>query len=211
MDFSNYKAVLFDFDSTLYTPNHFGFKLVMANFFHMFTSHRDRDVRMALKGKDYNNSQAFYIEYFKLLGENNRDWYFETYLPSMARVLKKSITARPKAQELIDRLQSQGLKVGVYSDYPMVKERCEAIGLTFNTKHLWCSEAFGALKPAPRPFVTIAEELGLSPKEVLFIGDRVDTDYKGATAAGMDCVLVKTKKNAEEKEAKVLDWKDIIG
>lgn len=208
MEFSKYKAVIFDFDSTLYAPNHLGRKLVFGDLINMFKARRERTVRVKLMGKDFNNTQALYEEFFKMIGKNSRDWYFNKYLPLMVKVLKKDFKARPKAQELIDSLESGGIKACVYSDYPMVRERCEAIGLRFNNSQLWCSEMFGALKPAVRPFSSIVEKLGLMPNEVLFIGDRPDTDYAGATAAGMDCILVKTDSNKNEQS--VLEWDEIV-
>lgn len=208
MDFSKYKAVIFDLDNTLYSPNHLGRRLVTSDLPNMFKARRDRVARKNLKGKDFNNSQAFYEAFFDMIGKNSREWYFNKYLPLMVKILKKKFKARPKAQELIDRLESEGIKVCVYSDYPMVRERCEAIGLRFNNSQLWCSEMFGALKPAVRPFTSIAEKLGLMPNEVLYIGDRPDTDYAGATAAGMDCILVKTDSNKNEQS--VLEWDEIV-
>lgn len=208
LDLNRYKAVIFDFDCTLYAPNHLGRKLVFSDIFNILKARRERLARKELKGKDLNNSGAFYTEFFNRVGEDNRDWYFNHYLPLMVKLLKKGFTARPKAQELIDQLEANGIKVGVLSDYPMVMERCEAIGLKLNKNHLWCSESFGALKPAARPFLEIAKTFGVEPKDVVVIGDRIDTDYAGAKAAGMDCVLVKTKKNA--LEADVLDWEEII-
>lgn len=47
-------------------------------------------------------------------------------------------------------------------------------------------------KPAPTMFHVAAELLGAPPSSVLVVGDRVDTDIAGATAAGMPAVLVLT-------------------
>ena len=85
----------------------------------------------------------------------------------MVKLLKKGFNARPKAQELINWLENNNVMVGVYSDYPMVRERCEAVGLQLPNDRLWCSESFGALKPAARPFIEIARKLGASPEKSL--------------------------------------------
>jgi ribonucleotide monophosphatase NagD (HAD superfamily) len=47
-------------------------------------------------------------------------------------------------------------------------------------------------KPEPPCYLLAAERLGLPPREVLAIGDRLDTDIAGAHAAGMDSLLVLT-------------------
>ena len=208
IDINKYEAVIFDFDNTLYAPNHLGRRIVFSDIFNLLKARKDRLARRALKGKDFNNSQAYYQAYFELVGEKNRDWYFNRYLPLMVKLLKKGFNARPKAQELINWLENNNVMVGVYSDYPMVRERCEAVGLQLPNDRLWCSESFGALKPAARPFIEIAKKLGASPEKVLVVGDRPDTDLAGAKAAGMDCILVKTKKN--ETEPGVVEWEELI-
>lgn len=208
IDINKYEAVIFDFDNTLYAPNHLGRRIVFSDIFNLLKARKDRLARRELKGKDFNNSQAYYQAYFELVGEKNRDWYFNRYLPLMVKLLKKGFNARPKAQELINWLEENNVRVGVYSDYPMVRERCEAVGLQLPNDRLWCSESFGALKPAARPFIEIAKKLGASPEKVLVVGDRPDTDLAGAKAAGMDCILVKTKKN--ETEPGVVEWEEIV-
>ncbi|MGC8963452.1 MAG: HAD-IIA family hydrolase [Candidatus Bipolaricaulaceae bacterium] len=45
-------------------------------------------------------------------------------------------------------------------------------------------------KPSPISFQIALESLGASPKEVLMIGDRLDTDIAGAQTLGMDTALV---------------------
>lgn len=209
INFNKYKAVLFDFDCTLYAPCHLGVRIVFNDIPHMFVSKRERNVKKALVGKDFGNAEAFYKEFFRLLGEKNREWYFNSHLPLMVRLLKK-IGSRPKAQAMIEHLQQKGLKVGVFSDYPMVKERCEAIGVNVDEKHMWCSEDFGCLKPAPRPFTEIAKQVDLDPSEILFVGDRADTDYEGATKAGMSCILVDLHDDKRTNGAPVFEWNDIV-
>jgi FMN phosphatase YigB (HAD superfamily) len=72
----------------------------------------------------------------------------------------------------------------VYSDYPQTGDRLRAIGLDPPSR-VYGPEDFGAQKPAPRPFLSIAADLGAAPAAVLVAGDRDDTDGAGAAAAGM--------------------------
>ncbi len=48
----------------------------------------------------------------------------------------------------------------------------------------------GASKPDARPFLHAAGSLGLSPSEIIFVGDRYDKDYLGSQAVGMKPVLI---------------------
>lgn len=208
IDFTKYKAVIFDFDGTLYAPNKIGVKLVLGDIFNALKAKKEREVRKSMMGIDCDNKDEFYKEYFSRLGEKNKDWYFNRYMPLMVNILKNKFEARPNAQIFLDKLQANGLHVAVLSDYAMVKERMDAIHLSLPDNLLFSSETLGALKPSARPFLFVAAQLGVSPSDCLMIGDRPDTDYKGSTSVGMDCVLVHTKKN--DGADGVMDWDDIV-
>ena len=47
-----------------------------------------------------------------------------------------------------------------------------------------------AAKPAPQFFAALCERTGLGPREILFVGDDRVNDRDGATAAGLQAVLV---------------------
>lgn len=52
------------------------------------------------------------------------------------------------------------------------------------------SAEVGAIKPSQRPFLAAVDALGVSPSEVLFIGDSVERDILPAKALGMSTCLV---------------------
>lgn len=52
------------------------------------------------------------------------------------------------------------------------------------------SSDYGIVKPSPRPFLSVLEQMQASSQEVVFIGDSVRRDLGGATAAGIACILV---------------------
>ncbi len=52
------------------------------------------------------------------------------------------------------------------------------------------SSDHGMVKPSPRPFELVIEELGKNEAQCLVIGDSIRRDLGGAMAAGIDCVLV---------------------
>jgi beta-phosphoglucomutase-like phosphatase (HAD superfamily) len=121
----------------------------------------------------------------------------------MIQVLGKHYALRPGLKELLKRLEAPagspwGLppefpKLAVYSDYPCVKERFQAMDLDPGPMlRLYGPECFGAQKPAQRPFQCIAQDMGLQPEEVLVVGDREDTDGHGAFSAGMRFFCLET-------------------
>lgn len=68
---------------------------------------------------------------------------------------------------------------------------------TFKRKGLWnlfaassFSSDHGIVKPSPKPFELIVKEIGAPKEKCLVVGDSVRRDLGGASAAGLDCVLV---------------------
>lgn len=92
---------------------------------------------------------------------------------------------------LLDFLDSRQVAVGVFSDYPAAA-KLEALGLGRRFSPVLCaSDAdINAFKPHPRGFLRACETWGLSPADVLMVGDRPEVDAAGAAAAGMPCVII---------------------
>jgi putative hydrolase of the HAD superfamily len=98
-----------------------------------------------------------------------------------------------------------GLEVGVLSDYPAAT-KLAALGVADRFPLVLCSTdpEIRALKPNPRGFLIACKRWGLSPGEVLMVGDRVDVDAAGASAAGMPCVIVGRGTRSRTDSAEVL-------
>ena len=197
------KGIIFDFDGTLFDNARFPFYLICANPLDIFRLWKERLVRKYFTGCDYGSPENYTHSFFTSLGKlcfrsprRMQNWYFNRYLPRMARVLTKHYQFRSGVRELFRYFDSDSPdipRVAIYSDYPMLKERIEAMGL-YLSPHipLYGPESFGAQKPAVRPFLRIADNLGVLPEEVLVIGDREDTDGLGAFKAGMRFFCLET-------------------
>jgi FMN phosphatase YigB (HAD superfamily) len=68
---------------------------------------------------------------------------------------------------------------------------------TFKKLEIWelfsaysFSSDHGMVKPSPKPFEMVVDQLQLSKEQCLVIGDSPRRDLGGAQAAGLDCVLV---------------------
>ncbi|MDX2703738.1 HAD family hydrolase [Streptomyces sp. PA03-6a] len=59
------------------------------------------------------------------------------------------------------------------------------LGLRDRFECLVCSQELGHAKPAPEAFLGACQALGLPPAEVAYVGDKADTDARGADAAGL--------------------------
>ena len=62
------------------------------------------------------------------------------------------------------------------------------------------SSDHGMVKPSPKPFELVVEELGVKKEQCLVIGDSERRDLGGAVAAGIDCVLVGGAENLKAIE-----------
>lgn len=98
---------------------------------------------------------------------------------------------QPGAIELLDRLSAAGIRAGVFSDYPAVA-KLEALGLgdRFDPILAATDESIHAFKPHPAGLLEACRIWGLSPSEVLYVGDRPEVDAAAATAAGMRCAII---------------------
>lgn len=52
------------------------------------------------------------------------------------------------------------------------------------------SSDHGMVKPSPKPFGLVMQQLGMKKEQCLVVGDSIRRDLGGASAAGIDCVLV---------------------
>ncbi len=211
-----YKLIIFDFDKTLYNGRFYAFYIMLYNVWHLFRTRAERVVRKQLAGVDMGTGAKMRAEEMARLSAmmnietEEADKWYSAYLDSMVSILNEHYKARPMAWEVIEELLDAGVKVGVLSDYPETWRRIKALNLTDERIHKWSAEEMGALKPCARPFIEAANEVGVDSSLTLVIGDRADTDGKGAEAAGMDSLLIKGKKAKDGCGYNVAAWDEIV-
>lgn len=103
--------------------------------------------------------------------------------------LLSQIRPFPHVRAALERLRGMGLRLGLMSDYP-VDRKLGFLGLQGLWDASFCSEETGYLKPHPRPFLRLARELGVDPARMLYVGDSVSFDVKGAAGVGMRTALI---------------------
>ena len=215
----NCDAVIFDFDGTLYDYRYMPINVILNSPLDIFHIKAERDARRKLKGVDFGSAkkfkEAYAAEVAKLSGmslEKASDWCFSAGPANMLAALRKKYKCRVSAPSVFAKLDEQGVKTAVYSDYAFVEERMAAIGFADGTcKNLFSAEEFGALKPCRRPFLEIAAALEVEPERCLVVGDRSDTDGAGAEQAGMMFVQIvthKTKVSDFSSGHPVIVWDD---
>jgi len=124
--------------------------------------------------------------------------------------LSKVSQAEPKIKETLTALKRLGLKLGIVSNTFVtggsLEKHLEQLGiLDFFSVRIYSYE-FDFRKPDVRIFKVAAERIGEMPENIMFVGDRIDTDIKPATKASMQAVLKEAYTNIGRKIPKGV-WK----
>jgi predicted HAD superfamily phosphohydrolase YqeG len=95
-----------------------------------------------------------------------------------------------KLLQFMQILKHKGIKIVVYSDYPLDK-KIEALS-PFQADYCFCAsdEPIRRLKPDSRGINHIITVLDMPVEQMVFIGDRYSKDGKCAEAVGMDYIIL---------------------
>jgi HAD superfamily hydrolase (TIGR01549 family) len=90
----------------------------------------------------------------------------------------------------LEKLHAAGYRIGVagnhFADFAQTLRKMNA-----PIDFIGSSEEWGVEKPSAEFFVRIAEVAGVKPREIAYVGDRVDNDVLPAKAAGMVSVFLR--------------------
>lgn len=122
-------------------------------------------------------------------------WYRTSYLPSMVDVIAKHYKPALWLQPLMDECKQREIPVVILSDYEAVTEKLRVLGLQPEAfEAILASGDFGTIKPDPKLGEILAAHISKNAavnwQQVLFIGDRQDTDGLLAQALGAQFILV---------------------
>jgi putative hydrolase of the HAD superfamily len=119
---------------------------------------------------------------------------------------EKRWLAYPDVHEVLRGFSKMGYRLGLVSnasDDAVIQRLVRRLGLRRWLSPVISSAGVGIRKPDPLIFKMVLKEWNLLPKEVVMIGDDLETDILGAKLTGMRSVLVKT-------EDKPLEASDIV-
>lgn len=121
----------------------------------------------------------------------------------------------PGARETLQALHQAGIALGVVSNASfagsVIRHELAKHGLADHLAFVASSADYVIRKPNPLLYEVAAARLGLEPREVWFVGDRLDTDITGARAAGMGAVWLQPPGSgaSDLPDATVRDWREL--
>ena len=121
-------------------------------------------------------------------------------LPS---ALTRGARPYPGVIAALEAAHARRIRLAILSDYDPIP-KLGHLGLD----HLpWAvtisADEFGALKPHPRSFLKLAEQLECAPDEVVHVGDREDLDVEGALSSGMRAWRIASKRSVASRSEHV--------
>ena len=197
-----YQAVFFDLDNTLYS-----YDLAHARAYASLQGLAGRELGLTPERFDELHARASEVLTRRCGGGpaiHDRLLRFQILLELLGRPIwtasaladcywdgfLRTLTPEPGALELLQRLKSMGLKLGIGTNMSvdMQLEKLRILGMTPYIDLLVTSEEVNAEKPDARLFALCAEKAGAEPARCVFVGDSLTKDAAGAQAAGMQGV-----------------------
>ena len=192
-------AVAFDLDGTLYPNYRLNIRLIPFLLRHwrlMFAFGKARDRIRSEQKESPSSFRTDFYDYQAQLTAERLNAPQENIGEMLERLVYRGfehhflhIKLFPHIRELLEELRAARIKLGLLSDFPP-ETKLKNLGLADGWDAVLCSEDTGALKPAVRPFVCLAEALGCRADEVLYVGNSYRYDILGARQAGMKAALI---------------------
>jgi len=189
-----FDTIAFDLDGTLY-PNISLYRHLVS-----FLLKEQRLLRAMNKARKYLRKTGayeddFYITQARLMGETLREPADKIREKTERLIYRgwepyfKKIKLFPYVRETLDSFRKAGIRMGLLSDFPP-ENKLENLKIVEYWDVVVCSEVAGRLKPDPAPFLDLAERMGRSPENILYVGNSISYDVEGACRTGMKTALV---------------------
>ncbi len=187
------KVIAFDIDGTLYDSSRFYIRIIpyfIQNFGFYLKYNKVRKVlHKTAPLSDFYEYQARLLSEItgdspEVSKEKIQNIVYDGMKPYFEKT--KCFDGVPEA---FARLREAGYRLAILSDFP-TDQKGEMWGLLPYCDAVLSSEKTGALKPSKYPFGVLAQTLGVTPDQILYVGNSVKYDVQGASAAGMKTAYI---------------------
>lgn len=113
----------------------------------------------------------------------------------------------PNVISTLTKLTKKGIVIGIVTDAPRLKawQRLNAMKIHNLFDIVITPDDAGGRKTSQLPFKHVVKKLKMKPNEILFVGDSIERDMKGAKKIGMITALAKYSSN-EKADPKIVDF-----
>lgn len=197
-NFGEIKAIAFDIDGTLYETWKLNIRIPLRFLAHIYFFSVYGLVRVKLRKmnitENFSQLQNQYMAKALFMSEEKAAKKMDRIVYSGLNPYFKKFSACKNAVETVKAFKEAGFKIALLSDFPP-EQKGELWGMKPYCDVMLGTESCGALKPSPVPFKKMAQELGIAPEEILYVGNSFKYDVLGAKAAGMKAVWFSKKKD----------------
>ena len=182
------KAVVFDIDGSLYSDFPFYLRVsfhVLKNlrfFLHYSKTRKIMHTKAPLA--DYFEYQARILASSMHISVRRAKALIDVIVYKGCRPYFKKIKPYPNVLETFKALKEAGYKIGILSDLPP-EQKGDIWGVSEYCDVILGSEKIGALKPSKYPFGVVSMTLDVPLNEILYVGNSIKSDIRGAKNAGM--------------------------
>lgn len=214
------KGVIFDLDGTLYYLRRTRVRLTLRLWRSLGVVMHVGKAREAIRSRSFPDGASLRAAFGEELGrraglpaQEASRWYDEVFFGTFIDLLDRKARPRDRLLPFLGDLRSKGVKIAVVSDLGHVDVRLRTLGIPPEAFDVTlCAESFGELKPSPMAFLSVAEQWGIDPSEVIVVGDRVDRDAFAARAAAMQCIMLDNHAplygHRREHDETLYSWKE---
>ena len=195
------KGVVFDLDHTLF-DRYATQKLCMKGFCEHF------DVSEGMTDEKAAELVEYADMHFNHLGWNKIFEYlvnkklfktvpsFESYCSFLLEKFKHFAVPYEFTKPMLNELRKKGLKLGIITNgrSEIQRSKIKLLGFEELFDEIIVSEEVGAEKPDTKPFIVMAERLGINPQNLIYVGDFPINDVEASRKAGYTPVWVMTMK-----------------
>jgi putative hydrolase of the HAD superfamily len=186
-------------------------KAIAARFAAAFRLQEERDRRSGLQTSEAREQERWRLIVGQVLDDaTDGEACFQELFDHFSRPTAWQCDA--EGATVLAELKQRGYLLGLASNYDR-RLRTVAAGLPGlrPLDHLVISSEVGWRKPAPGFFAGVAAAFTLPPARILFVGDDLENDYRGARTAGLQAVLYDPRESAPPSVRRIGRFRELLG